>query len=393
MPRKDSPGLRHWVSSIEAVMSDDIAANRILAALLEGIAGFYGTAVRMRVAMFRHRRGMSHRLPCKVVSVGNIVLGGTGKTPMSIYTARLIRRAGYRVVVLSRGYKGGAERKGGVVSDGQALQMTPSVAGDEPYLMARRLLPFGIPVMVGRDRVRSGGLAVRQFGAEVIVLDDGFQHLRLQRDLDIVLLDALKPFGNGHLFPRGTLREPLSSLARADTCLLTRCPRAIIEKGVGHKFTNDHGVGADHLERPLFAAAHTPFIAECLTAANPESGSTGCRMKAAPAHPVYAFSGLARNDTFQTTLHEMGFNLRGSECFGDHHRYTRKDLHSIARRADRLGARWMVTTEKDRVKIDSAWIGKIPLLVIGVRMDLGPQAPAFERFVTGRLNPPYRRIL
>jgi tetraacyldisaccharide 4'-kinase len=372
--------------SIEMVMVDDDAANQTLAAFLKGLAGLYGIAVRSRAKRFRQQRRVSYRLPCKVVSVGNIALGGTGKTPMSLYLARLIHGAGYRVAVVSRGYKGMAEKEGGVVSDGGALQMGPSTAGDEPYLMAKQLLSLGIPVIVGRDRLRSGWLAVQRYRTEVIILDDGFQHMRLERDLDLVLLDARQPFGNGYLLPRGTLREPLSSLLRADACLLTGCPREVIEGGLtGHSATYGDTV-ADRRQRPIFLASHAPVLGECFPAHPINPWTDKVRMGKWGGWPVYAFSGIARNDAFHRTLCEMGFDLRGSTGFADHHIYSRGDLSNIETQAGAKGAQLLVTTEKDRVKIPDAWIQKMPLLVVGVRMDLGRFAETFERFVCHKLH-------
>jgi tetraacyldisaccharide 4'-kinase len=307
---------------------------------------------------------------------------------MSVYMARLIHGFGCRVAIVSRGYKGSAEKNGGVVSDGQALLMNPSSAGDEPFLMAQQLLPLGIPVIVGRDRVRAGRQAVQRCQTEVIVLDDGFQHMRLARDLDIVLLDAQQPFGNGYLVPRGTLREPLSSLSRADACLLTRCPpAAIVKRFTGQSQTNLSPAGDDR-RRPVFAAAHAPFIGECFSAKHSDGWATKMQMNEWRGCPVFAFSGLARNDTFQKMICEMGFELRGYAAFADHHDYSHEDILAIARQADRKGAHLLVTTEKDRVKLDARWFRNMPLLVVGVRMDLGADTETFERFVAHKLGLP-----
>jgi len=373
--------------SVETVMHGHHGDRSALSGVLRGAAAVYGTAVRLRAKRFRQQRLLSHRLPCRVISVGNITLGGTGKTPMSVYLAQLLHAAGHRVAVVSRGYKGLSEKKGGIVSDGQRLLMAPSVAGDEPYLMARQLLPGGIPVIVGQDRVRSGLLAIRRFHTEVIVLDDGFQHLRLQRDLDIVLLDATNPFGNGYLLPRGTLREPLSSLSRSDICLLTRCPPAMMEKSMSALATSLEGLAADNISGPIFAAAHTPFIQECLGGGCDNPPDAKLNPGDCAGEPVFAFSGLARNDAFVNTLRDMGFELKGSLAFSDHHVYSRGEIEAIASQADRKGARWLLTTEKDRVKIDPDWIHTMPLWVVGIRMDLGGRTKTFEQLVMQKLFP------
>jgi tetraacyldisaccharide 4'-kinase len=212
--------------------------------------------------------------------------------------------------------------------------------------------------------------------------------MRLARDLDIVLLDAQQPFGNGYLVPRGTLREPLSSLSRADACLLTRCPpAAIVKRFTGQSQTNLSPAGDDR-RRPVFAAAHAPFIGECFSAKHSDGWATKMQMNEWRGCPVFAFSGLARNDTFQKMICEMGFELRGYAAFADHHDYSHEDILAIARQADRKGAHLLVTTEKDRVKLDARWFRNMPLLVVGVRMDLGADTETFERFVAHKLGLP-----
>ena len=208
---------------MEALMTDG-ARRGPAVGLLTGFSKIYGGAMAIRAACYsRQLLVKSQRLPCKVICVGNLTAGGTGKTPMAIYLARRLTRKGHRVVLVSRGYRGRAEKTGGVVSDGLRILMDDATAGDEPYLMAR-CLPK-VPVVVGGDRFQAGMLAVRQLGAQVVVLDDAFQHLALERDFDLVLMDAARPLGNEHLLPRGVLREPISALRRAHAVVLTRADR------------------------------------------------------------------------------------------------------------------------------------------------------------------------
>jgi tetraacyldisaccharide 4'-kinase len=357
-----------------------------LAAVLDALAGLYGAAVKHRLRRYRRGALAAQHLPCRVVSVGNLTVGGTGKTPMTVYVARLMAAAGLRAAVVSRGYKGAAEARGGVVSDGRRLCMGPAAAGDEPYLMARELLPAGIPVLVGRDRPGAGRLALRRFQSEVLLLDDGFQHLRLKRDLDLVLLDAAHPFGNGRLLPRGTLREPIAALARADACLLTRCP----QRALAGPPSSAPQSGLDRIAgrrlRPVFPAAHRPYFVERLQAGRALPLEADRLPELDCGAPVFAFSGLARNRDFRSALQHMGFALKGWMDFADHHAYSSADLRTIADRARRCGARLLVTSQKDRVKIDPAWIQALPLVVIGVRIDLGRYAGAFEGFVYRHLG-------
>ncbi len=192
---------------------------------LRWVSYAYGFLMRARARLYQDGILAARRLPCRVVSIGNITAGGTGKTPMTIRVAKMIRDQGYRVAVISRGYRGRLEKRGGIVSDGSTILVGPRDAGDEPYLMASLL--EGIPVVVGSRRYEAGLLTVAHFRPHVIVLDDAFQHLRLQRDLNILLLDSRAPFGNGHVLPRGRLREPLRALGRAHVFVLTRCQESV----------------------------------------------------------------------------------------------------------------------------------------------------------------------
>ena len=210
----------------------------------------YGAGVSLRHRLYGAGFLKAGSLPCRVISVGNLAVGGTGKTPMTIYVAGLLKGLGYRVVVISRGYQGRKEKSGGIVSDGQTIQMGPQDAGDEPYLMALKL--EGVPVLVGKDRFRIGMMAVREFVPDVLVLDDGFQHLKVHRDLDLLLLDASRPFGNGHLLPRGVLREPIDRLNRGDAIVLTRSDGDFMPDEDG-QIIREHFKG-----KPVFRSKHVP---------------------------------------------------------------------------------------------------------------------------------------
>ena len=221
--------------------------------LLTLLSKAYGAGVRLRRDGYALGFLKSRKLPCTVISIGNLTTGGTGKTPMAIYVAERVRRLGYRVAVISRGYKGASEKSGGIVSDGNTILMDPNTAGDEPFLLAASLK--GIPVLVGHDRYQSGMHAINRFQTEVVILDDAFQHLALFRDLNLLLLDSSIPFGNGHLLPRGTLREPASTLRFSDALIMTRSPQPF----------------CSHLEpwamnRPVFCAIHEPYFSSRFSA-------------------------------------------------------------------------------------------------------------------------------
>ncbi|MGA7827882.1 MAG: tetraacyldisaccharide 4'-kinase, partial [Geobacteraceae bacterium] len=197
--------------------------DKLVVALLIPFALVYGVIVRMRAFLYVRGILSSFRLDVPVISVGNLSVGGTGKTPMSILVARLLIARGKRVVVLSRGYGGAGGAAVRLVSDGFRILLPASEAGDEPVLLAHSVP--GLIVLTGSDRYRAGLEALKRFNPDIVLLDDGYQHLRLQRDLNILLLNAAKPFGNGWTLPAGLLREPCSALRRADLIVYTRADR------------------------------------------------------------------------------------------------------------------------------------------------------------------------
>jgi tetraacyldisaccharide 4'-kinase len=294
---------------------------------------------------------------------------------MTVYIARLARELGHRPVIVSRGYGGQAGKRVEVVSDGQSLRLTAGKAGDEPAMMAHRLP--GVPVIVARDRYAGGRLAVEAFAADVVILDDGYQHLALRRDLDLLLLDAARPFGNGHLLPRGTLREPLNALGRADAVMLTRCTTALppywsrLQRLLG--------------SRPVFTASHQPYRLEDLPMGGAPGPAAPGRLKAPGLgkRRVYGFSGIARNDDFRQSLTRLAGQVAGFSPFRDHHRYDKGDLERIGRQALAVGAELICTTEKDAVRLggDPGW--PLELVVLGV--EIKPAGDAFPRYLAGQL--------
>ena len=353
-----------------------------MAPLLYLGAYLYGTGTKIRNTCYQKGVLRTRRLPCSVVSIGNITLGGTGKTPMSIYVASAFREMGLRVAILSRGYRGTAERSGGIVSDGETVRMDPEQAGDEPYMIASKLK--GVPVLVGVNRFRMGQIAVDKFSIDVIVLDDGFQHIALARDLDIVLLDDRYPFGNQYLFPRGTLREPVSALKRSHAFVLTRTlsPKPLSLARI-RKIARD---------RPVFTSSHKPNIhkiigpKKTLQASDletPDLNSSGSLQNKA----VFAFSGIGGNKDFFCTVENFGCRLSGFLGFPDHHRYSQEDLEHIQKRAVDSGAELLVTTEKDDARIaHRGFTLSLGLAVIGVDTVFREEKAAFFEFLKTRIR-------
>jgi tetraacyldisaccharide 4'-kinase len=367
------------VQKAEAVIFGQGAPDPLFFGFLYGLSRIYGFGVGLRSSLFEKGVLKPGHLPCRVISVGNITVGGTGKTPVTMYVARLLRDAGFTTVVISRGYKGGSERNGGMVSNMEAVLMGPEEAGDEPFMMAAGLP--GVPVLVGRDRLAMGRLAVKRFQPDVIVLDDGFQHRHLFRDMDIVLIDEASFNADMALLPRGPLREPLSALSRADVIVLTRTSgpstRALdILAGLAPG-------------KPVFASVHSPYLCGVVRAGEMPAGLSPDFEKTRgftwlKQAKVFVFSGIAKNKAFQDMVAEMA-NVTGAKAFPDHHQYTDDDLIAIEDQAKNRAADFLVTTEKDSVKLHGRL--KIPMdtVIMGIEVSFKDQESAFADCIKGLL--------
>ncbi len=355
-----------------------------LGSILSMVAAAYGGMVKLRASLYKKNILSSKRLPCFIISIGNLTVGGTGKTPMTIAVAEIVQRLGLKAAVISRGYKGSLEKTGACVSDGKKLFLDADIAGDEPFMMATALKD--IPVVVGRDRFEAGMIAVKGFRPDVLVLDDAFQHLRLSRDIDLILLDSLQPFGNGHLLPRGTLREPASALLRADAIVFTRSNRALDSDG-----SSLEKKLAIPINKPVFRSCHTPYIVRFVKAGTnlnhgPSKISDEFDLNFLKRRRVFAFSGIAKNEDFQRTLEDLECKPAGFYGYPDHHPYSNRDLDRIYRAARDGNADLLVTTEKDYVRIATRVNWPMNLVVLGVRISFGKDRDAFERFIRDRLN-------
>jgi tetraacyldisaccharide 4'-kinase len=293
------------------------------------------------------------KLPCPVISIGNITAGGTGKTPMTVLTANGLRAHGLRPAILSRGYGGRLTTSGNVVSDGASILLSPEEAGDEPVLIAKAAP--GIPVLTGPDRCVSGKLVIEKFGADVLVLDDAFQHRRLFRDVNIVLLDEDRPFGNGRLLPAGPLREPPTALNRADVIVKTGISRGARERKKP----------AVPVNIPVFRARYQPL--DIIQGKDNQLLPPGSLQ----GRKVYAFTGIAAPDKFRATLEGMGAKVIKFLAFPDHYFYKQADVQAIAGEAKALNAEMVITTEKDGVKLlkFQDFYQTIVILRVGLHMD------------------------
>ncbi len=361
-------------SKIEAVMQSETGGKRgWLSGFLFFLSAIFGTVARIRDQCYDRGIIRTKKLPCRVISVGNLSAGGTGKTPMTVYMAEWLCQSGLRPVIISRGYRGGAEHSGGVVSDGQNVIMDADQAGDEPYMMACRLP--SVPLLVGKDRYEMGTRAIAQFHPDVILLDDGFQHRRLFRDMDLVLIDDRRYLGNGHLIPRGMLREPESALQRADAVILTRCD------------PDARSISYDRLKaavpgKPVFKTVHVPYAHLLVRHGRPEWGWDLANLKQRNA---FVFSGIAQNDEFARMVAELAGAVAGAAEFADHHPYTPGDLDRIRQGATESRADIIVTTEKDYVRLPKKPQLGMDLGVIGIRIEFMEQAFEFTELIEQNL--------
>ncbi|MBW2609148.1 MAG: tetraacyldisaccharide 4'-kinase [Deltaproteobacteria bacterium] len=332
------------------------------------LSSIYGLGVRLRIIA---RKGMAKRsLPGFVVSIGNLTVGGTGKTPAARMMAEWALDQGYRVAILSRGYGGRYNTKILVVSDGDDINAGPVEAGDEPYLLAKRLQ--GVPVIISKNRYTAGLLAHKRFGTNFYILDDGFQHLALKRDLDLVLIDASSPFGNGHLLPWGPLREPIGQLERADAVIITR-------SGQSPPGDNLEGILEKRLQgRPLFRGDHIPenIVFPGDNRVHDPEFLRGKR--------IIAFAGIARPEVFKETLIDLGADLVSFKDFGDHHSFSPKELRELNVKKRKIKADLMVTTEKDWVRLENIASGYPDLTYLTIRFTLLSGQDRFFRMIKDR---------
>jgi tetraacyldisaccharide 4'-kinase len=321
----------------------------------------YGWVVKARVFLHTRRLICPKRLSCPVISVGNITVGGTGKTPLVVALAKGLRGREVSVAILSRGYRRSASLES-VVSDDQTIHLLPEESGDEPYLMARALP--GIPVLVGKDRFINGQKALQEFQVRGVILDDGYQHLPLHRDLDIVLIDSQVGFGNRYLLPRGSLREPLLHLRRADLVLLTKVD------SLEETLPLETLVREIHPSSAIFHSRYEPLSLV---------GAKGEREELASLRgkKVLAVSGVARPESFTLLLRKLGAKVVREVFFDDHHTYTRKDVLRIEKEAEEVDR--VVTTEKDMVKLQFLHVDGLAIMALRIEMKLWEEDEFFER--------------
>lgn len=345
--------------------------------LLIPLSWLYGASVRLRNILFTRRIFKARRLPCRVISVGNIVVGGTGKTPAVIAITKRLQKGGMRVAILLRGYKRRVREKVTIVSDGEKVCVSPIESGDEAYMMAKHL--SNVPIIVGKCRYLAGQIALERFKVDVLLLDDGFQHRQLARDLDILTISATHPFGNpGKLLPVGTLREPLTALQRADLILLTHTDTPNIslhaKKAVKRLAPNAPVLESIHQPTHLYSLAPNK---------NSEKGtSVPTDIRELKGKRILAVCGIGNPDAFVATLMRCSVADVNLLTFPDHHVYTETDKQQVSTVFQTAAADLIVTTQKDEQKLAGLvenW--ELPIVVLAVELVITEGGTEFNNMI------------
>jgi tetraacyldisaccharide 4'-kinase len=338
--------------------------------VLAPLGALYGAATRARLLLYR--RGLLHiaQLAVPVISVGNITTGGTGKTPLVEFIARALAHKGRKVCVLTRGYRRERPGRRVVVSDGQTILANENRAGDEPRLLAEALQGTAA-VISDADRCAAGEWAIKNLGSEVFILDDGFQHLRLARNLNIIAIDATRPWGRGHLLPWGRLREPVSELSRADCVVITRADQldsvSALCKEIEKLVT----------DKPVFTSRMTVRGLKSLKEEFSEDQGRLNHPANTIAQPVAAFCGIGNPASFLTQLKGAGYDPVSTTVLPDHYKYAANDISNIVKKAKNAGAESLITTAKDAVKLHDVSF-ELPCYVLEIEISIDDQSRFLE---------------
>ena len=355
---------------------------RALRAFLRGLSFVFGGLVQLRLWLYQHRSLRPHTLGCQVISIGNLTVGGTGKTPIVEVFARTLQKSGRKVAILSRGYRKKEDpllrrlykkltfqyeaSPPRVVSDGQRLLLDSSLSGDEPFMLASNLPE--VAVIVDADRVKAGQYAIQKLGCDTLILDDGFQYLKMKHRLDIALVDRTNPFGNRRLLPRGILREPIRNIKRASFIFITK----------------SNGDGAEEIKRTLRQYNPTAEISECRhSAKHLQNVYTGERQPLSYLQglDVAAVSGIASPKGFEEELVRRGARVLYHKRFADHHRYKQQEIIEAINKGLQREARALITTEKDAVRFPLLERRDLPVYFLRVEIEMLSGADEFHAWI------------
>jgi tetraacyldisaccharide 4'-kinase len=343
--------------------------NRAATIALGPFSALYSAAVKARSSGYENRFLKTYRVAAPVISVGNITVGGTGKTPLVEWLARRLADSGRRVCVLSRGYGRENAKQQVVVSDGEQIFSEVSSSGDEAMMLAQSLLGK-CAVVCNADRVAAAHWAIENLKSEALILDDGFQHRRLERDLDIVMIDATNPFGNRRLLPAGILREPIESLSRADCVILTR----ILDGGAAGLIDRIQQV----TKAPVFQSRTSIGQFHRLDANEHDKEALNL------SQPFAAFCGIGNPRAFFDQLRAADFDVRHEASFRDHHRYSQADIDRLTGQAQAKGAQALITTAKDSVKLRSLRL-QLPCYIAQIDLQI-PESTKLLELVERAIN-------
>ena len=346
---------------------------------------FNRMVTQFRIWLYDRRFFRYHALGCLVVSIGNLSCGGTGKTPVVEVFARSLNQKGRKVAILSRGYRSRKrsfwsrmkikltgtieEDPPKIVSDEERVLLNSEYAGDEPFMLARNLP--GVVVLVDKDRVKSGLYAIDKFQTDTLILDDGFQYLRLRPHINIVLVDSTSPFGNHHVLPRGILREPIKNIRRADYVFLTKSTGSHRNEHL-RRFIRKHNTRAEIIE-----CCHMPQYLAGVYSPNLRKELDFLKGK-----KVAALSGIANPRSFESFLEDFGAKLVHTEHFADHHRYTVQEVEKFAAKAKKNGAELLLTTEKDAVRIPTVKHNHLPFYYLRIQIDILSGQESFDQCIS-----------
>ena len=327
------------------------------------LAGIYSCIVRIRLHLYKTGLRPVRKLDRTVISIGNIVLGGTGKTPFTIYMCQMLLDAGHKPAVLSRGYRGTAEKRNLLISNGREILCSPSESGDEPWLMADKL--SGVPVVVGGMRYKSARLCQSDpsLDPDIFLLDDGFQHIQLHRDINIVLIDATSPFGGEYVLPRGILREPISSLKRADAFIVTRSHLG--SEGLDEICSRLRQYSPSS---PIFLYSHRLSGFTPVFGIDSENQDSAFHTEKPPGENAFVLAAIGNPLQFISDLENLGLNISGQVLMRDHHPFSQEDMYDVIREFKDSGAEFIITTEKDAIRMNHLNLSKAPLYSVGLEV-------------------------
>ena len=355
---------------------DQPAAVNFLLGALKGLSLVFAAVVEIRYLLYGFGILRRYPLGVQVISIGNVTAGGTGKTPVTEIFARTLAAEGRKVAILSRGYRRKEApwwqrvftqviEKPLVVSDGRHVLLDSATGGDEPYMLASNLP--GVAVVVDRNRVKAGRYAVKRLGCDTIILDDGFQYQKLKHSIEVVLVDATNPFGNGHMLPRGVLREPARNLRRADIIFVTKCR--------GDVSAVKEEIRKYNAKAEIVECNHTPQILRDVWSRE-EYPLDWLRGKT-----VCTLSGIASPKGFENSLRHLGAKVVWCERYADHHRYDSSEiLYALNRSAD-MGADALVTTEKDAVRFPRFETSPIRCLYLRIAIEILAGGESFTQII------------